>query len=415
MDCREIHIPLSAPDITESEIACVTEVLRGGHLSLGPKLAEFEERFADYVGARYAIAANSGTSALHLCVRALGIGAGDEAITTSFSFVASSNCLFYEGAVPRFVDIDPVTLNIRPEAIRSFLETKCKRARDGRVTDQETGRVVKAILPVHVFGMPCDMRAIAELADEYGLAVLEDACEAIGAELDGKRAGTFGQAGVFAFYPNKQMTTGEGGMVVTNDSRIAEACRSLRNQGRDASAAWLKHVRLGYNYRLSDIQAAVGIAQLARIGQILETRAKVAEKYSERLAQLAGVVIPPPGQGCKRSWFVYVVQFAGEKGDYFRDRVKAHLLSKGIACQIYFPPIHQQPYFEDLCPGYRPRLPNTECASGRCLALPFFTGLSDSDIHLVCGEVKAALEHCRSEAEISRAAERPGKPAEAWL
>jgi len=387
-----MNIPLSAPDIGELEIAYVTDVLRSGHLSLGPKLIQFEEQFARYAGTRYAVAANSGTSALHMCVRALGIGPNDEAITTSFSFVSSANCLLYEGATPCFVDIDPRTLNIDPEAMREFLYLKCKRTADGMVVNQATGRTIKAILPVHVFGMPCDMNAIGELAREYGLFLLEDACEAIGAEYQGRRLGSFGDAAVFAFYPNKQMTTGEGGMVVTNDPRIADICRSLRNQGRDSDASWLKHGRLGYNYRLSDIHAALGIAQLERLGEILAARAEVAHKYSELLSAHKLLTLPLEESGTKRSWFVYVIQFQGASPQTLRNQVRAHLLAKGIASQVYFPAIHHQPYFQTLCRGPMPQLPNTERAADSCLALPFSSRLSAAEVRFVCDEVVRALE-----------------------
>src|SRR6185312_7341092 len=208
-----MNIPLSAPDIGEREMEYVTRVLGSKQLSIGPWLERFEKQFTDYSGAQHAIAVNSGTSALHLCVRALGIGENDEVITTSFSFVASVNCFVYEGALPALVDIDPVTLNLDPRAVREYLETQCQRASDGTMISRKTGRVVKAILPVHVFGLPCPMDELMEIAREYGLVVLEDACEAIGAEYKNQRAGSFGNAGVFAFYPNKQMTTGEGGMI----------------------------------------------------------------------------------------------------------------------------------------------------------------------------------------------------------
>ena len=268
-----MKVSLSSPDVTQLEIDYVCRVLRSNQLSLGPVLTEFEEKFAEYAGTKHAVACSSGTAALHMCVRALNLGEEAEVITTSFSFVASVNCLLYERVFPRLVDINPETLNIDPDLIRKFLQNRCVRNREGKIISRETGRTVKAILPVHVFGLPADMEAIGEIASEYGLAVLEDSCEAIGAEWHGKRVGTFGQAGVFAFYPNKQMTTGEGGMIVTNDDTIATICRSLRNQGRDADGRWLKHVRLGYNYRMSDIQAALGLAQLERIEDLLEKRA----------------------------------------------------------------------------------------------------------------------------------------------
>ena len=258
----------SAPDIGEREIEYVTRALRSTQLSMGSWLTRFEEAFAEYMGTRYAVAANSGTSALHMCVQALRLGPKDEAITTSFSFVASVNCLLYEGVLPTFVDIEPTSLNIDPELVRAFLRKQCFRKADGTVLNRVTGRTVKALLPVHVFGLPCAMDELMSIANEYGLLVLEDACEAIGAEIRGRRVGTFGKAAVFAFYPNKQMTTGEGGMIVTNDSNVADLCRSIRNQGRDADGRWLRHVRLGYNYRLSDIHAALGLAQLERINEL---------------------------------------------------------------------------------------------------------------------------------------------------
>src|SRR5262245_48193800 len=216
-----LEVPLSRPDVGERELGYVQEVMRSGQLSLGPVLAKFEQAFASAIGRKHAIAVNSGTSALHLCVRAAGIGAGHEVITTSFSFVASTNCLLYENAVPVFVDIDPSTLNISVAAIREFLRKCCKRDERGRVINGQTGREVRGILPVHVFGLPCNMESIRELADEYGLAVIEDSCEAIGATYLGKQAGTLGDMSCFAFYPNKQMTTGEGGMIVTDDERVA--------------------------------------------------------------------------------------------------------------------------------------------------------------------------------------------------
>jgi perosamine synthetase len=386
-----MNIPLSTPDIGEREIAYVTDVLRSSHLSLGPRLTQFEERFAEYAGARYAIAANSGTSALHMCVRALGIGPGDEAITTSFSFVASANCLLYEGAIPCFVDIHARTLNLDPQAVADFLQKQCTRTAQGAVIHKATGRTIKAILPVHVFGKPCEMDSISQLAREHGLFVLEDACEAIGAEYRGRRVGTFGDAAVFAFYPNKQMTTGEGGMVVTNDPRIADICRSLRNQGRDSEAQWLRHVRLGYNYRMSDIHAALGIAQLERIEEILSARAEVARMYSERLSANELLNLPIEETGVKRSWFVYVVQLK-EASSAARDRVRVRLLTKGIASQAYFPAIHRQPYYQACCPGPTPPLPNTDQAAENCLALPFSSRLSAEEVRFVCDELLNAIE-----------------------
>src|SRR3984957_2725736 len=307
-----MKIPLSAPDIREREMEYVNSVLSSNHLSMGPWLDKFEHRFAEYIGTEHAIAVNSGTSALHLCVRALEIGPKDAVITTSFSFVASVSCFLYEGALPILVDIDSTTLNLDPAAVRDYLRNQCTRSADGSLIDRASGRVVKAMMPVHVFGLPCQMDELMEIGREYGLFVIEDACEAIGAEFDRQRTGTFGNAGVFAFYPNKQMTTGEGGMITTNDARVAELCRSMRNQGRDTDGAWLRHVRMGYNYRLSELQAALGVGQLERIHSLLAARAKVARGYSELLSGEPQLQLLESAPGMQRSWFVYVVRFLGD-------------------------------------------------------------------------------------------------------
>jgi perosamine synthetase len=370
----------------------VSQVLQSKQLSMGPWLEQFEKQFAAYSGTRYAIAANSGTSALHLCVRALEIGANDEVVTTSFSFVASVNCFLYEGALPALVDIDPNTLNLDPEAVREFLRSQCRRSGEGALINRETGRVIKALVPVHVFGLPCAMDELMEIAREYRLLVLEDACEAIGAEFEGRRAGTFGNAGVFAFYPNKQMTTGEGGMITTNNPRIAELCRSMRNQGRDTDGAWLRHVRLGYNYRLSELHAALGVAQLERIDSLLAARAEIARRYSELLSGQLQLQLLEDQPGMKRSWFVYVVRFHGDSPAALRDHVRACLREKGIATQVYFTPIHHQPFFQQCYPGTTPSLPYTDQAADQCLALPFHSRLSKSEIETVCDAVAAALE-----------------------
>lgn len=386
-----MNIPLSSPDIGDLEIEYVNRVLRSKHLSLGPMLAKFEEKFAAYAGTKYAIACSSGTAALHMCVRALGLGSEAEVITSSFSFVASVNCLLYEAVFPRLLDIDPETLNLDPNRVREYLRHKCTRNCDGEVISRESGRIVKAILPVHVFGLPVDMQAIGEIASEYGLAILEDACEALGAECRGRRVGAFGNAAVFAFYPNKQMTTGEGGMIVTNDARIAESCKSLRNQGRHADGRWLKHVCLGYNYRLSDMQAALGLAQLERIDEILTQRAAVAQRYLELLRSEDSLALLETPSYAKRSWFVFVIRTTGPSAEEKRDALRAHLADRGIASQIYFPPIHCQPYFKEL--GYLQTcdLSVTESVSKTCLAIPFSTRLSDAEIQFVATSIREAL------------------------
>jgi perosamine synthetase len=399
-----MKIPLSKPDIGKREIELVTRVLRSGQLSLGPVLAEFEQKFASYVGTRYAVATSSGTSALHLAVEALGIGPGDEVLTTSFSFVASANCLFYAGAVPAFVDIDPFTLNLDPRLLRDAITRHyIWEGGKSRLVNRQSGRVLKAILPVHVFGLPCDMDPILELAEVFNLKIIEDACEALGAEHTGIRAGTFGDAAAFAFYPNKQMTTGEGGMLVTNNSEIARVCCSLRNQGRDEDAAWLRHIRLGYNYRLSDLHCALGLAQLERIDELLASRARVAAAYSRGLAGIPQVSLPCEVRGSVRSWFVYVIQLRGTDGPALRERLLQGLRESGIACQAYFPAIHRQPYFQNTCLAPQHALPFTVSASERCLALPFFPSMTGEQVDAVCASLREILAQTVESDTLGRA------------
>jgi perosamine synthetase len=375
-------VPLSCPDVTDVDVAYVVEVLRGPRLSLGPMLDEFEQFFADFVGTRFAIAVSSGTAGLHLVVKSLGIGPGDGVITTPFSFVASANCLLYEQARPLFVDIDPVTFNIDPAKIREFMEHRCRRdGRSGSWIDLKTGCRVGGILPVHVFGAPCDMTSIGDIAAEYGLSVIEDACEALGAEWEGRRAGSMGSAGVFGFYPNKQITTGEGGMIVTDDEGVAKLCRSYRNQGRDADSGWLDHSRLGYNYRLSDINCALGLAQMERLNEILKKRARVAARYTELLKDV--VEAPPMFLNGKRSWFVYVVLIPDTYPGGTRDELLEELIARDIGCNNYFPPIHLQRLYREQF-GYKEGdFSVTEAIAARTLALPFHNNLSDADIELV--------------------------------
>lgn len=391
-----MKIPLSRPEIGESEIEGVVRVLRSGHLSLGPRVAEFEERFADYIGVRHAVAVSSGTSALHLAVMAMGLGPEDEVLTSPFSFVASTNCLLYEKAVPVFADIQHDTLNLDPHEIRKIIEHDYSWDRGKRrLSNRHTGRVLKAILPVHVFGMPCDMAALVEIAREFNLRIIEDACEALGAEYRGQRAGTFGDAAVFAFYPNKQLATGEGGMLVTQHAPTARLCRSLRNQGRDEDAGWLHHIHLGFNYRLSDLHAAVGLAQLERIEYLLAARARVAAWYARHLAGIHGVAPPADVPGSKRSWFVYVVQLTGAAPKSLRDYLRESLRSREIECTAYFPAIHRQPYFREYCGTPRYSLARAESAADRCLALPFFPSMSQEQVAQVCAAVRDILDEAQ--------------------
>ena len=361
-------IPLSAPDITESEIAAVVEVLRSPRLSLGPKLEEFERNVAEYAGAKYAVAVNSGTSGLHLCVRALNLKSGDEVITTSFSFIASANVLLYENAVPVFVDIDLNTLNIDANKIEAAITER-----------------TKAIMVVHVFGRPSPMREITAIAAKHNLKIIEDACEAIGAESENKRVGNLGDCGVFAFYPNKQITTGEGGIIVTDDETIARQAKMLRNQGRDASSEWFEHTTLGYNYRLSDINCALGIEQLKRLESILHQRETAVRKYHERLKDNPHLITPeidfPNG---RVSWFVYVVRLRENFTRIQRDSIVSQMNQAGIGCGRYFAPIHLQPLYVEKF-GYKAGdFPNAEHAAERVIALPFFNRITDAQIDEVC-------------------------------
>ncbi len=371
-----MNIPLSSPDITEDEIASVTAVLRTSQLSLGPKLVEFERAIADYVGLPFAIAVNSGTSGLHLCVRALGIEEGDEVIVPSFTFIAAANAVVYERATPVFVDIDPITMNLDPEKIESAITPR-----------------TRAIMVVHTFGRPAPMRDIIRIAKKHGLLIIEDACEAVGAKYQGQKAGTFGNAGVFAFYPNKQITTGEGGMIVTHDERIAVRVRSLRNQGRGASGEWFEHEELGYNYRLSEMSCAIGIVQLKRLETILERRATIARIYEQKLAGLPGLILPSTvNVGERVSWFVYVVRLSDSFTRQDRDEIVAELHNRGIGCGRYFAPIHLQSFYRKSF-GYEPgSLPNTERVAARTLALPFFNRITEAQIDKVCHALTELIE-----------------------
>jgi perosamine synthetase len=362
-----MKIPLSAPDIQEEDIEAVASVLRTSRLSMGPKLEEFENAIARYVGARHAIGVSSGTAGLHLCVRALGIGAGDEVVVPSFAFIAVANAVRYERAIPVFVDVEPQTLNLDPERIEAAITPR-----------------TKAILVVHTFGCPANLSEILAIARRHRLYVVEDACEAIGAEYDGRKVGVFGDAGVFAFYPNKQITTGEGGMIVTENRDIAAAARALRNQGRADSGNWFEHSDIGYNYRLAEMNCALGIAQLKRIEAILPRRETIAKKYDEKLKGNENLILPPltvPRR--KISWFVYVVRLSEDFSQLHRDWIAKEMDRRGIACGRYFAPIHLQPAYRDASVPSA-GLEVTEREASRTLALPFFNRLEEQQIDEVC-------------------------------
>lgn len=366
------RIPLSSPDITQKDVDVITQVLGTPYLSIGPKVKEFEENMAKFVGTRYAVAVNSGTSGLHLAVRALDIKDGDEIITTPFSFIASANCALFERAKPVFVDIDEKTLCIDPKRI------------EGAITKK-----TKAILPVHVFGHVCDMAAILRIAKKHKLAVIEDACEALGSEYKGKRAGSFGDVSVFGFYPNKQITTAEGGMIVTNNERIAKLCASMRNQGRDEMDSWLSHSRLGFNYRLSELPAALGSSQLSRIGSMIKKRARVAGYYQKALAHTADITLPVVLPSVRMSWFVYVVRLNPKKfSRKDRDTIMRELRSRGINCRDYFPPIHLEPFYKKMFGYKKGDFPVTERVAASTIALPFHNELPKRDVLYIAKTIK---------------------------
>jgi perosamine synthetase len=376
-------IPLARPDLGPREEELVLEVLRSGRLSLGPMLDRFERDFAAWLGAGDAVAVSSGTAALHLGVRSLGWGEGDEVVTSPFSFVASANCLLYEGAEPVFCDIDPVTLNIDPTAAAAA------------VTERTVG-----LLPVHIFGYPAAMPELERLAHERGLGVLEDAAEATGAvDADGVKVGTRANIATFAFYANKQLVTGEGGIAVPSSPDAAALMRSERNQGRAPGMGWLGHERLGFNYRLTELQAALGIAQLERLDALLAGRARVAALYADALSKLGGT---PAGEGdphglvlsCsdrgseRRSWFLYVVQLPAGVD---RDAVITRLAERGVDSKAYLPCIHLMPHYRERFGFREGQFPIAEAVSRRTLALPFFVAMGEAEVRRVADALAAAL------------------------
>jgi len=370
-----MRIPLAKPEILESDIDAVVGVLRTPQLALGPKLAEFEEAMAAYVDSPFAVAVNSGTSALHLAVRCLDLHEGDEVVVPSFAFAAVANVLLQERLTPVFVDIDPRTLNATPAMI-----------------EQAIGPQTRAVLIVHTFGYPAEIDAIREITHKHKLALIEDACEALGAEVRGKKVGTFGDVGLFAFYPNKQITTGEGGMLVISDPGIARRAQVLRSQGKDDTLDWAgQHAEVGYSYRIADINCALGVAQLSRIEAILEQRQKLAASHKVRLHDCTTVQPPPLDCSYGRiSWFAYVVQLASQFDREDRDRVWQGLRERGIGGGRYFAPLHGQPA---LWGRYRQNdtLAVTESVAGRALALPFFVGMTEAEVDEVCSTLTDLL------------------------
>jgi perosamine synthetase len=366
-------IGLARPDLGEREEELVLEVLRSGRLSLGPMGQRFEQAFADFLGVEDAVAVSSGTAALHLGVRQLGWGPGDEVVTSPFTFVASANSILYERARPVFVDVDPETLDIDPDAAAAA------------VTERTAG-----LLPIDIFGWPAAWPELMALAEKHGLGVLEDSCEALGAiDSEGRMVGTRGNFATFAFYANKQMTTGEGGVIIPTDPDAAARLRSERNQGRAVDMGWLDHDRLGFNYRLSDVAAAIGLGQVEKLPSLLERRAAVAAMYAERLANVQGLAAPMAARGLEvRSWFVYVVRLEDAVD---RDAVIGRLRERGIDSKDYLPSVHLFPHIREL--GYREgQFPVAEAASAHSMALPFFPQMTEEQVERVCDELAAAVD-----------------------
>ena len=383
-----MKIPMSSPDLNDADRQAVMDVLNTPILSMGRHIIEFESAFCNYTGRAHAIAVNSGTAGLHLCVRAAGIQAGDFVLTTPFSFVASSNVLLFEQAIPVFVDIDPRTGNIDP-ALIADAASKLQDYLPATVKRTAGSEGLKAILPVDVFGQPADMDAINAVANQHGVQVIEDSCEALGAEYNHRQAGTLGDSGVFAFYPNKQITTGEGGMIVTDDAEAADLMRALRNQGRAVGDTWLQHTHLGYNYRLDEMSAALGATQLLRLDELLSKREQVADWYESRLSEIPGIELPHIEPSTTRmSWFVYVVRFDAKID---RDMLAKRLDARGVPVRPYFLPIHLQPYMRERF-GYRPgEFPITEDLGRRSLALPFSGVMTEAQVEEVSRAIRDTL------------------------
>jgi dTDP-4-amino-4,6-dideoxygalactose transaminase len=394
-----MKITMSSPDLTDFDRQAVIEVIHTPNLSMGKYTPAFEKTFCDLTGAKHAIAVNSGTAGLHLCVRAAGIGAGDLVITTPFSFVASTNVLLFENAIPVYVDVDPKTGNINPDLvadavknIEKYLPPNIRNSNTRNSTDRISNieyRKPKAILPVDVFGQPADMDSINAIAKQNGLAIIEDSCEALGATYKGRQAGTLGEYGVFAFYPNKQITTGEGGVIITSDDKAADFMRALRNQGRAPGDTWLSHTYLGYNYRIDEMSAALGYAQMQRLEELLSKREQVAAWYEARLAEIPGVEVPFVEPSTTRmSWFVYVIRFDKKIN---RDEAAKKLEALGVPVRPYFLPIHLQPYMVERFGWRAGDFPVTEDLGRRGLAVPFSGVITEEQVEYVCQAIRQVV------------------------
>ncbi len=371
-------IPLARPVIGDRERELVDEVLRSRQLSLGPTVTRFERMWAERIGVRHAVACSSGTAGLHCCLHAAGIGPGDEVITSSFSFVASANVIVYTGATPVFAEVDPLTYNMDPAAVEAAITPR-----------------TKAILIVDIFGYPAELPALADIAHRHGLAIVEDACQSIDGDYDGRKLGTFGHPAVYGFYANKQLTTAEGGVILTDDEDLHRQLKSLTNQGRSDDGAWLVHSRLGFNYRLSDVHAAIGVAQIERLDWMQDARARIAGMYQDRMAGIDGVTPMYEGPQ-RRSWFVYAPRL---DGDLDRDRIIGRLEADGVSAKPYLPCIHLQPYYREDHGHVPGELPVTEAISASTIALPFFCEMTDEQVERVCESMDLAIR-----------AERAGAP-----
>ena len=364
-------IPLARPVIGDRERELVDGVLRSRQLSLGPTVTEFERMWADRIGTKHAVACSSGTAGLHCCLHALGIGPGDEVITSSFSFVASANVIVYTGATPVFAEVDPLTFNMDPAAVEAAITPR-----------------TRAILVVDIFGYPADVPALIAIAERHGLAIVEDACQSIDGDFNGKKLGTYGHPSVYGFHANKQLTTAEGGVILTDDDALYLLLKSLTNQGRSDDGAWLVHSRLGFNYRLSDVHAAIGIAQIERLDWMQDARARIAARYQARMASVDGVTPMYEGPQ-RRSWFVYAPRL---DADLARDAIIGRLEAEGVSAKPYLPCIHLQPYYR-TDHGHAPgELPVTEEISASTIALPFFCEMTDEQVDRVCDTMERAIQ-----------------------